>query len=335
MQQSNSPFTVTGTFKANNPYNTFLLLVYGVLLKLPMFVHPVIPAPQLTDGFLYKLLLVQLSAAGKNLPGIYPLIAFVLLYMQAVTFNQLANGQRLMQKPNYLVGMAYLLITSLFKEWNMLSAPLIVNTLLVWVWAKMSSLNNNQKPLATLFNIGITISIATFFYFPSVAFAALIIFGLVVTRPFELAEWLLALIGIITPYYFLMAYVFLTDKWKGYKLPGMAISVPRFYETRWALAAIIIVLFASVTGLFFIRQNMRRQLVQTRKSWYLVFLYFLVAVSVPFINATRSFEYWILCAVPLSAFVGCTFLYPEKKWFPRLLHWLMVAFVIAFSYFVK
>lgn len=326
---------MTGTFKANNPYNTFLLLVYGILLKLPMFIHPEIPVPQLTDGFLFKLLLGQLATTGKNLPGIYSLLAFLLLYTQAITFNQLANQQRLMQKPNYLTGMAYLLITSLFKEWNMLSAPLIVNSLVIWVWAKMSSLNTNQKPTATLFNLGIAIGIATFFYFPSIAFAALIIFGLIVTRPFQLSEWLLALIGIITPYYFLMAYVFLTDKWKTYKLPGVAFSIPTFYETKWALAAIGIVLFACVIGLFFIRQNMLRQLVQTRKSWYLVFLYFLVAVSVPFINATSSFAYWIMCAVPLSAFIGCTFLYPGKKWFPNLLHWLMVAFVIAFSYFAK
>ncbi|MFT3679962.1 MAG: DUF6427 family protein [Ferruginibacter sp.] len=324
---------MTGTFKANNPYNTFLLLVYAVALKLPMFLYPVVPEIQSTDGFLFKQLLVQLAPVGSKLPVIYPLISFLLLYTQAVTFNQLVNGQKLMQKPNYLTGMAYLLITSLFKEWNILSAPLIINTLLVWVWAKMSGLSNNNKPAATLFNIGMIIGVATFFYFPSVAFAALIIFGLVVTRPFQLTEWMVALLGIITPYYFLLAYYFLTDTWR--KLPGVVISVPKFYNTGWVLVAIGIVLFACITGLFFIQQNLRRQVVQTRKSWYLVFLYFLVAVSVPFINQSSSFSYWILCAVPLSVFAGAAFLYPGKKWFPAVLHWIMVGFVIAFSYFTR
>ena len=326
---------VTGTFKANNPYNTFLLFVYGLLLKLPMFLHPTIPVPQQTDGFLFKILLAQLSVIGSTIPSIYPIISFVLLYTQAVTFNKLANDQRLMQKSNYLTGMAYLLITSLFKEWNILSAPLIVNSLLIWVWANMSGLYSDKNAKSTLFNIGVTIGLSTFFYFPSIAFSILIIAGLTVTRPFKLAEWLIALLGIFAPYYFLLAYVFLTDKWKGYKLPGFSVSLPRFYESRWALAAIIIVLLATVTGLIFIQQNFRRQLVQTRKSWNLVFLYFLVAVFIPFINATHSFQYWILCAVPLSAFMASAFLYPEKKWFPLLLHWLMAGFVIAFSYFVK
>ena len=171
---------MTGTFKANNPYNTFLLLVYGIVLKLPMFLHPVKPVPQQTDGFLFKELLVQLSNVGDKLPAVYPLIAFVLLYTQAIIFNQLANGQRMMQKPNYLTAMAYLLITSLFKEWNVLSAPLIVNSLLVWVWARMAGLGNVKSVTSTLFNIGIAIGVSTFFYFPSIAFAVLVIFGLVV-----------------------------------------------------------------------------------------------------------------------------------------------------------
>ncbi|MEO7485518.1 MAG: DUF6427 family protein [Ferruginibacter sp.] len=326
---------VTGTFKANNPYNTFLLLVYGLLLKLPVFLHPTIPVPQQTDGFLFKTLLAQIAHIGKNVPVIYSFISFIFLYTQAVTFNKLANDQRLMQKPNYLAGMAYLLITSLFKEWNVVSAPLIVNTLLIWVWASMSGLYNNKNARSALFNIGIIIGISTFFYFPSIAFAILIIVGLTLTRPFKLAEWLIALLGIITPYYFLLSYVFLTDKWKGYKLPGFSVSLPVFYKSYWASTAIIIVLFATVVGVFYVQQNFRRQLVQTRKSWTLVFLYLLVAVFIPFINTAHTFEYWILCAVPLSAFVGSAFLYPEKKWFPLLLHWLMVGFVIAFSYFVQ
>ena len=122
---------MTGTFKANNPYNTFLLLVYGILLKLPVFLHPAIPQPQQTDGFLYKALLKWLQPFGTTFPIIYGIIAFILLYSQAVSFNKLANELRLMQKNNYLTGMSYMLVTSLFAEWNVLSAPLIINSPLI------------------------------------------------------------------------------------------------------------------------------------------------------------------------------------------------------------
>lgn len=325
---------MTGIFKANNSYNSFLLLLYAVFLKLPMFLHPKTPQPQQIDGFLYRELLKWLEPVGRGFPAVYALVAFFLLFTQALSFNKLVNDQRIMQRPNYLTGMSYLLITSLFTEWNVLSSPLIINSLLIWVWAKMSGLNNNPNPKAALFNIGIAIGFATFFYFPSLAFAALIIFGLALTRPFKLAEWLIALFGIVTPYYFLLAIVFLTDKWKGYRLPGFAVTNPVFDQTKWAYAAIAIVLVTSIIGIFFIQQNFRRQLIQARKSWNLVFLYLMVALFVPFVNATHTFEYWILCAVPLSAFLGAAFLYPSRSWFPLLLHWLMVGFVIVISYYV-
>lgn len=325
---------MTGTFKANNSYNNFLLLLYGLLLKLPMFLHPEVPKPQKIDGFLYKAILNWLQTVATGAPFIFPLITFILLFSQAVYFNKLVNDLRIMQRPHYLTGMSYLLITSLFTEWNVLSSPLIINSILIWVWSKMSGLYSDPKPKTSLFNIGIAIGIGTFFYFPSIAFSALIIFGLAITRPFKLPEWLMALLGIITPYYFLLAFVFLTDKWKGYKFPGFAVTSPVFDQSRWAYLAIIIVVLSSIIGIFYIQQNFRRQLIQARKTWNLTFLYLPVAVFVPFVNATHSFEYWILCAVPLSAFVAATFLYPAKKWFPAVLHWIMVAFVIVINYFV-
>ena len=326
---------MTGVFKSNNPYNTFLLLVYGLLLKLIMFIHPQIPLPQQTDGFLFKLLLSQLSGVGSSLPIIYPLISFILLYTQAISLNALVNQHRLMQKPNYLTGMAYLLITSLFAEWNILSAPLIINSFIIWVWSRMSKLYNEPSPKTSLFNIGMAIGISSFFYFPVISFSALVVVGLLITRPFKLPEWVVALLGLASPFYFLAAYVYITDKWQGYHFPGVAVTFPRFIESRWALAAIFIVLFISSTGFVYVQKNFRRQLVQARKSWNLIFLYLLIALFIPFINASHSFVYWILSAVPIAVIAGAGFLYPQKKGFPLILHWLMVAFVIAFSYFVQ
>jgi hypothetical protein len=258
------------------------------------------------------------------------------LFAQAIAFNRFVTEQRLMQSPNYLTGMSYLLITSLFKEWNILSSTLIINTLLIGVWSRMSRLYNKPDAQVVLFNIGLVIGICTFFYFPSIAFALLIVFGLAVTRPFRLSEWFITLIGIITPYYFLISlvFIFFTGWWKKYKLPGIAISLPKFFQSGWEMIAIVIVLLIALIGFYFVQQNMMRQLVQTRKSWNLIFIYLLVAIFIPFINATHAFQYWILCAVPLSVLAGCFFFYSGKKWVTLGLHWLLAVLVVAFNYFL-
>ena len=327
---------MTGTFKANNPYNNFLLLLYGLLLKLPMFLYPHVPQPQQLDGFMYKALLQWLKPVAAGMPVIYNVIAFFFLYLQAISLNKLVNVQRLMQKPSYLTGMSYLLITSLFSDWYYLSSPLIINSLLIWAFSKLCNLHNNNSPKSTLFNTGMIIGVATFFYFPSIAFSLLIIVGLAITRPFRLPEWLMVLLGILAPYYFLAAWVFLTDRWKGYKFPGFKITVPVFHQTAWAAyTAVILILLTILIGVYFIQDNMRRQVVQARKSWNLIFLYLLVALFVPFLNASKGFDYWILTAVPIAAISGATFFYPERKIVPMVIHWSMVAICIVMGYYLR
>ena len=198
---------MVGIFKANNPFNIFLLFIYGLLLKLTWFIHPHIPIVQKTDGFLFREILEKLSKTGAQYPLVYPSITYLLLFTQALTFNKLINSEKMMQRANYLPAMSYLLITSLFNEWNVLTAPLVINTLLIWVWARMSTLYSNPNPKSTLFNIGMMIGVSTFFYFPSLAFVLLIIFALIVSRPFIIAEWIISFLGIICPYYFVFSYI--------------------------------------------------------------------------------------------------------------------------------
>jgi hypothetical protein len=326
---------VVGTFKANNPLNTFLLFVYGLLLKFSFFADITIPVIKKTDAFLFKKLLIALKPVGDDMPFIYAIIVYLLLFTQALSFNKFINNQRLVQRSTYLPAMSYLLITSMFTEWNELTAPLVINTLLIWSAQGMSTLYNSQNPKTTLFNIGMIIGIAAFFYFPSLAFSILIAFALIFTRPFKLNEWIIALIGIITPFYFFFAWLFLSDNLKNYKLPVFIVGYPRFHQSYWSLAAIILVLIAFITGAWFVRSNLGRQIVQVRNNWGLMLIYLVVAIFIPFINNTYTFEYWILAAVPLSAFIASAFFYPSKKWLPVLLHWIMVGFVIAISYLIN
>jgi len=325
---------VTGIFKANNPNNNFLLFLYGLALKLPLFLFPQLPKLQSSDGILYKSFAAWMTGHFGKTPVVFSIISFILLFLQAVSFNKLVNDHRMLQRPNYLTGMSYLLITSLFSEWFALSAALITNTILIWVWSRLSTLHNNNAAKTTIFNIGLVIGLAAFFYQPSIVFVLLFIVGMAITRPFRLNEWLIGLVGILTSFYFFAAWLFISDKWKTYPLPRIQVSLPVFHETRWGLAALIMVLLAMLLGAFFIRSNMRRQVVQTRKSWQLIYLYLLVAALVPFLNSS-NFNTWILAAVPASLIIGAAFFYPDKKWFPAVMHWGLVGLSVAIGYFIR
>ena len=326
---------MVGLFKSNNPLSIVMLFFYGLVLKFSSFADPHIPVAHPTDGFLYHTLIWYLQGIGHQTPVIYPIITYILVFTQAITLNNLIINQRLLPKANFLPAMSYLLITSFFPEWWQLSSTLIVNSLLVWVWARMSVLYGNHKAKMVLFNIGIVLGIASFFYFPSVLFAVLMIFALVIMRSFNVTEWLVGLFGITTPYYFLFAYLYLANKWNPKTfLPSISLSYPQFQQTIWAWVAMLLLVVPFLISGFFIQRDILRMLIQVRKAWSLLLLYLLTSLMVPFINSTSTFEYWILSAAPFAVFHANTFFNTRREWLQNLLHWVMVAFILALNYIV-
>ena len=319
---------MTGVFRANNPLNTFLLFVYGLLLKMAWFVDPQVPTIHKLDGFLFNEVLSFIKPTLDNYPLSYAVLCYLLLFTQAVSLNQFIISRRLMQKPNYMPAMAYLLITSFFTEWNVLSAPMVINTLLIGVWAKMSNLYNNHHAKSTLYNIGLLTGICSFLYFPSLAFVLLIIFALLITRPFRIAEWLIALLGVFTTWYFLFAWLFLTDRLYSFALPGFHISYPLYAQNNTEYAGLAFLALVVLAGLWYMQREASKQVVQVRKGWLLMVLYFVVAVFILFINSSDNFEYWLLAIVPAAAFAACTYFYVRPKWIAAAIHWIMVGFVI-------
>lgn len=296
---------------------------------------PQISVIQNSDGFLFNDTLSFIKPFIDRYPISYSIITYLLLFSQAISVNYFMMRRRSLMKPNYLPAMSYLLITSFFLEWNVLSAPLVINTLLIWVWGKMSNLYNNKQVKSTLFNIGIVVALCSFLYFPSIAFLILIIFSLLITRAFKASEWTIAIMGILVTWYFLFAWYFLRDKIYSFSFSSVKISYPIFAQNNEGYAAMIFLLILAIIGGFFVQSYSGKQVVQVRKSWSLMFLYFVVALFIPFISASNNFEYWILAAVPAAAFISALFFYPNKKWIPMILQWLMVGFVIYMQYFKK
>ena len=320
-------------FKSNAPQSNLFLFAYALLLKFPTFIHPVVSIPISTDDILYRWTYQLINTIGSSYPLVFSLLAFFIYFIQAVMLNDLVNNQRLFPKPTYLTGMTFLLITSMFPAWYAFSAPLLSMMLLLFMLQGICSLYNNASPKKTLFNLGLCVGLSALLYFPSVVFTLLLLSGLTITRPFRMAEWLIMLIGAITPYYFLWCYFYMSGHSLGMLQPTFAIGKSALLDTTFHNAAVLLILFSLLAGLFFIQSNMRRLLVQSRKTWSILYLCLLIAMVVPFLNHQPSFLYWELAALPLAVFIASVFLYPDYSWFPVVLHWAFFI-VVAFQGYI-
>ncbi len=325
---------MTGIFKQKSPANIIVLLVFGVLIKLPIFLYPHVPQPKTTDGALFTWLLGFLSPTGKSFPLIYPILTYTIIYLQAISLTSFINNQRMMSKPNYFPGMAYMLITSLFPEWNLFSAPLLVNGILVLVLSRLFKTYNQQAALGTVFNIGLALGIASFIFFPAVTFIIWILLALAVMRPFRLNEWIVCITGVTTPFYFFGVYLFLTDQWNWQEIwPTFSLQLPGIRQSAWLAGSVFLLAVPFLAGGYFVQDSLRRMLIQVRKGWSLLLLYLLGALLIPFVNSTDTLENWIMAAIPLAAFHACTYLYATYRILPLILFWVTVAFVLGYQYY--
>jgi len=299
-----------------------------------MFLHPHIPAVRASDGILFQWILKFLEPTGRSTSILYPVLAFSLIFFQALMLTRFINSQRMMSHSTFFPGMAYMLITSLLPEWNYFSAPLIVNTILLFVLSGLFKIYNQSNAKGDIYNIGLALGIASFLFFPSITFIFWVFLALAVMRPFKLNEWILCMVGITTPFYFYAIYLFITDQWSWQHLwPYFSVGMPSIKQSVWLAGSAFLLVVPFLLGGYYIQENLRRMLIQVRKGWSLLLLFLLGAIFIPFVNNTDTLENWVMAAVPFAAFHACTYLYSTIRILPLLLFWLTVAFILGYQYY--
>ena len=324
-----------GIFKQKNPGNALVLLLYALALKFPFFLHPEKHMSNEGDNYIFNIIVKFLDPFTANNPLIFSLLAFVLLFTQATLLNRIGNSLKLLPKSNFLIGMSYILITSLVHEWNLFSAPLLVNSLLIWIWYRLSNLYNHPTPKTAIFNVSMLVGVLPLIYSPCLVFVLILMFALILTRPFRVTEWLVALLGFTTPYYFLFVVLFLAGQWSWQKvIPIISFHLPKLPASLWITGGIVFMVIPFLIGAWYVQSNLGKILIQMRKSWSLLLVLLIVSVIIILVNPGNNYLHWLPVVVPLSFFHAAAYYYLPGRWFPTLLHWVIVVFVILLNYTV-
>ena len=256
----------------------------GILIKLPIFTNPA-PPPELADNaaILYREVVIFLGSAGKKSGLLFAVITYFFLFTQALQLNSLINKNRMMQRLNFLPATAYLVITSLMPEWDRFSAPLMVNTLVLFIFSELFKISNQHSIKSSVYNIGVAVGISSFIFFPSIILFFWLIFALLVMRSVRMNEWLICFLGVTTPYYFYAAYLFFSDKWSWQHLfQPINVALPSPGQSLWLAIGGILLVVPFLIGGYFVQENLRKMLIQVRKNWSLLLIYLLFALFIPF-----------------------------------------------------
>lgn len=324
-----------GIFKQKASTNALILFIYALVLKFSLFLHPFPPVLHSEDNYLYRFILNVLNSlfGGSALP--YSILSFVILFAQATLLNSICNYHKMLPRANFLPGMCYILITSLLPDWGHFSAPLLVNSILIWCWYRMVSLYNSPSPVTSIFNIGVLLGFATLLYIPTIAFLLLLFFALLIMRPFRVQEWFVGFIGFTSPFYFLVLILYFTHQlqWKNL-VPHISFTFPAFPASVWIIAAMSLLVLPFIIGGIFVQNNLNKMLIHVRKSWSLLLAFLVTGIFVIIINKAGSYENWIVTAMPFAVFHSAAYYYSQNKVLAGVLHWLCFSVAIVIDYFL-
>ncbi|OIR03386.1 hypothetical protein GALL_144570 [mine drainage metagenome] len=304
-----------------------LLVILGFLVHLHFFVATPEIVVNDDDGILSVLLQKYAPYfSGTSIFLIY--MAFVLV--QAIRLNMVLNQFKMFQQTGFTTAMSYVLLTAFIPQWCALTPALIANSLVVLIFIQLSKLYNHPAPKTLLFSTGLIVGLTVLSYHPTALLTVVVLFALAVVRPFRLTEWLVLVIGIVTPYYFLMAGLFLTDHMNllYHFVPDIKFNLPVHQPDVWFWINVSAMLLLLLSGFYFWVSAANRMVIQLRKNWSVMLVMLLILLAVPFIFKNAGIESGILFTVPLVSFISNAFLNPKRLWMPNLLFWIAAVIVI-------
>lgn len=322
-------------FRSFNPYSVFALFLVAIIFKLAFLVHPDMPYHVADSQYVW----LKLSGFFESMLGhsafLLTFFALVNIFGQAIYLNRIANTHHLFPKASYLPAMGYVLITSLFKDWNYLSAALISNWLLLGMLSGMLQLYASPDARKKIFNIGCYISLTGMLVFPNMAFIVLLLLALAVLRPFKLSEWMVGLLGLLTPVYFLAGVLFLADDLPLLtKMVSIGFSLPaKLQYPGIVLTAFSIILLLLITGVYYLNIFMSRMLIQNKKWWYVVIFSFFISIIAGVFTVAKGYNQWMAVLIPATFIISNTWFEERRKWLPRVFIYLLAGVIIFVQWF--
>ena len=302
----------------------FALVITGLLIHLHIFFVPVHFDVNVNSGVLSWLFEAYLK---KLHPVAISIIYILLLLIQAIRINMILNDSKMFGKIGFTTAFAVVVLSGLFTNAFVFSPAFIANSFVIWVFGSVVKLYNNPSPKALLFNVGFIASTSVILYQPTLFLVVGSLFALSILRSFKPTEWLILIIGIVAPVYLFVSGLFLTDK-----MALLLKLVPQFHfhfsvmKNPWFWCNLSIIFLLTIAGLFIWYPNSNRMVIQIRKNWVVMLLFFILSLIGMLLFTSKSYFPEVLCIVPMAAFVSNFFLYPQRKILINLL--LLIATVM-------
>ncbi len=343
-------------FRINDPYRLVFILVILTLLRLPVFLGDMplmipeigwmVAGEKLAAGsLLYVDLWDDLAPFSALVYWIihelfgrsvfpYHIISFILVFFQAFLFNSVLANTKTFNETTFFPALIYVLLISLFMDFNTLSPVLMSITFLLFALNNIFHHVDNKSWVGNLLNTGLYISVASLFYMPCLLFIFPIILSYGLFTGTALRRYFLFLYGVLLPYLLVGMYFYwydaLDDFYTNFLYANIFNPGRKFIALSDFLAIATLPTLYLIFSFFKLFEATRYTSIQIRYQQIIFFMLVTGAVSWIFVN--KKLPYQLIIFVPFAAFfLSHYFLLMQRKIFAESLFFVLLAYIFITS----
>ncbi len=289
--------------RGNSPYTVLILAILTLLLKLQALAHPLMPSPEVSQALFGWIVWLLSFVLGKSATA-FTMLAVLMCFLQGIYLKSIAVRHRMFSKHSYLPAFIYIVLCSLHPAFGQFSAPLLLNWLLLAALDALLRFGRREGANRVVFNAGFLLGWAGILYFPTLAFALLAPLALLWLRNFRPGEWIVALLGFLTPFYFSLGLLYLFDNidlikhWPEWPI----LHLPAIRPGAYLAGLLFVTLFLLGSGLVALGRSAFQTMVTVRRSWTLTGFMLILAIASCFFSARMQPESWLCTTPALSLF---------------------------------
>ncbi len=320
------------TFKESYPVQYLLLVLIALAIWAGAFIHPSVDTVEI-NGFLTPGSSL-LSSLTFEIPVVCVFIAFAITFFTALLLNYVLVKNNLTDKNTLVPALLFIVFYGHSVSNLTLHPAIIAGLFVILALNNLLSVYTEEEAYERVFNTGFFISLASFFYLPAIYLLAFVWFSFIIYSLYRWREWLISLIGLITPYLFLWVWFFWNDEldlaFVSYQ--SFFLSFAGFHYTlpagilEYSINIIIALLF--LWSLFNVLSSLDEKPITLRKRYWAVFWMFVVTfvnffLAGDFFSATQAF-----ITIPIAIFVSGALPEVRRYWVVETLLALLVILIV-------
>lgn len=319
-------------FRRNQLQYYLFVLLYAILISVPFFIQS---TPQIshTGGYFYE----HLKPFLEKYEIVAKILGFVIIMIQIVFLNRIANIHHLTVKSSLLPGIFYVLFMNYYPEFISYLPESIANLFLILGIGNLMNLDVRKRKPHRLINSSLFFSLASLFYPIYLTYILAIFIFLQILSNIKTRDFFFILFGAIVPYYFYGVFVYLIQGMKG--IQDIINQKILFFsiDYEWLTDPIMILklsIFSIIILMVYGNMNslMNKMHIQFRKKINAAYIFMTLSILVSLFGSDPGLPNMLMILPTLSILLTAGIIRLENNQIAEVIHFILLAGFIIFQF---